>query len=160
MSQGRQDILSGTFLLVLSIILFLMIPSQVETTEGDSLTPASLPLIITAVIGVLSAALLFQGLRAGWRNTSAGQTVGASGLLYVGATIAVMATYAGLINWAGYIAATLLALLALALLYGNRNWVQIAIIIIVAPPLILLFFRFTMLVLLPQGRLVQFFLGS
>ena len=152
MTQGRQDVVSGAVLLVLSIALYLAIPGQVETLEADTLTPASLPFAVTALIGVLSAVLLFQGIRAGGFQ-SGGNAGGARGLVHVGLTLVVMGGYAASIPWAGYIPATIAALLLLTVLYGNRNWKQILLILVIAPPLILIFFRYTMLVLLPQGRL-------
>lgn len=160
MIRGRQDILSGGVLLVLSVALYLAIPGQVETLEGDTLTPASLPLAITGVIGVLSAILLGQGIRDRHLSADTAQKAAAAkGLIYVAATIVVMVGYAALIPWLGYIAATVSVLVLLALLYGNRNWRQILIIIVIAPPLIMVFFRYTMLVLLPQGKLFESLFG-
>ena len=153
MQQGSRDIVSGGVLLVLSIALYLAIPRQVETLTGDTLTPASLPFAITAIIGVLSAVLLFQGLRASQSTASTGITINTGGLIYVGSTIVVMLGYVALIPWIGFIAATAAVLLLLAMLYNNRNWKQILIMMVIAPPFILIFFRYTMLVLLPQGTL-------
>jgi hypothetical protein len=153
MQQGSRDIASGGVLLVLSVALYLAIPGQVETLTGDTLTPASLPFAITGIIGVLSAVLLFQGIRTRRASASSGIAVETGGLLYVGATIVVMIAYAALIPWIGYIAATAAVLLLLALLFNNRNWKQILVMMVIAPPAIMIFFRYTMLVLLPQGKL-------
>jgi hypothetical protein len=152
MHQGSRDIISGSVLLVLSIALYMTIPGQVETLTGESLTPASLPFAITAIIGVLSAVLLIQGIRAARKSASAGITIDTGGLIYVGSTIVVMLTYVALIPWIGFIAATAAVLLLLAMLFNNRNWKQILIMMVIAPPAIMIFFRYTMLVLLPQGK--------
>lgn len=149
---------SGAVLLALSVALYVAIPDQVVTTEGDTLTPASLPTMLAVVIGALSAALLVQGLATRRRAaalaeaeaTAAGPRIG---YVTVAAVIAVATLYIAAIPRAGYLLGTGAALVALALLYGNRSWKQILLLALIAPPAILLFFRYTMLVLLPQGRL-------
>ncbi|MBF0280529.1 MAG: tripartite tricarboxylate transporter TctB family protein [SAR324 cluster bacterium] len=149
--KGSRDILSGSVLLIASLSLYLLIPGQVETLEGETLTPASMPMAIAAFIAVLSAILIFLGIRQRRLDLQEKPLIPEGGGIYLGATIVVMLVYVALISWAGYIAATALVLLALALLFGNRNWKHILLMMLIAPPLIMLFFRYTMLVLLPQG---------
>jgi len=154
MTQGVRDVYSGGVLLVLSIALFFVIPGQVETTVSDTLTPAFVPTTITVLIAALSAVLLVQGLRSRAQETGGGnETITSGGLGYVAVTIGVIIAYAAAIPWLGYIPATAAVLLGLATLYGNRNWKQIVIIMVIAPPVIMVFFRYTMLVLLPEGKL-------
>jgi len=152
MWQGRRDTLSGGLLLVLSVTLYFVIPGQVETLEGDTLTPASLPTALSVIIAGLSAILLVQGLTAP-RGAAPEVAGGRLGAVYVGAVIVAIALYTALIPWLGYIAATAAVILVLSLLYGNRRWRQIVLLMALAPPAIVVFFRYTMLVLLPQGRL-------
>lgn len=153
MRQGSRDITSGSVLLVASIALYLLIPGQIETLDGDTLTPASMPMAITAFIAVLSAILVLSGVRQRSQETSVNSLIPDGGGIYLSLSVVVMIGYVAVIPWAGYISATAVALLALALLFGNRNWKHILIMIVIAPPAILLFFRYTMLVLLPQGML-------
>jgi len=153
MRQGSRDITSGGTLLVASVTLYLLIPGQVETLEGDTLTPASMPMAITLFIAMLSSVLVFSGLRQRTRDTSSSPLVPDGGGKYLGLTVVVMVSYVGLIPWVGFIPATAAALLALALLFGNRDWKVIFLMVLLAPPGILLFFRYSMLVLLPQGTL-------
>jgi putative tricarboxylic transport membrane protein len=153
MQQGARDIVSGGVILVLGIALFVLIPGQVETLEADTLTPAFIPLATTAIICVLAAILLAQGILARTPTESRAEPWSIRPLATMIVTVFVMLVYVGAIPWIGYIAATGAVLVLLALVYGNRSIVQIVILAVVAPPAILVFFRYTMLVLLPQGRL-------
>jgi len=152
MQTGSKDIISGSVLLILSVALYVFIPSQVETVVGDTLTPASLPMAITILIGTLSAILTLNGLVA-YRSSEKNQSkkIEMRPLFYMGITAILMAVYVSFIPWMGYIVATAFALFCLSLLFGNRNWKQILAVMVIAPPAIMLFFRYTMLVLLPDG---------
>ena len=152
MKKSARDIYSGSVFLVLSILLYLVIPGQVETLESENLTPAFIPETMAISIGLLSLILLGQGIR----NSAPvpGQPVWEpGGLKYVVAVILVAIGYTVLMPWVGYLVSTSLALGILCLIYGNRNWLQIIIIMIVCPPIIKIFFRYTMLVLLPKGSI-------
>ena len=155
MRQGSRDIVSGGVLFAASVTLYLLIPGQVETLDGDTLTPASLPFAITALIAVLSAFLVMAGWRQRQRETVDEPLSPKGSGIYLGTTVVTMIGYVAIIPWAGYIASTAAALLALALLFGNRSWKHILIMIVLAPPAILIFFRYTMLVLLPQGSFFE-----
>lgn len=162
MRAGARDSLSGAVLLALAIGLYRDIPDQVETLTGDSLTPASLPGALSALIALLAALLLVQGLLnmgrarvAAQDNPADNNSFSARGCAYVLATAGVAVLYAATIGWLGYLLASALAAGALALLYGHRRWGQILLMMIIAPPLIMFFFRYTMLVLLPEGRLFE-----
>lgn len=151
MQQGKRDILSGGVLLVISIALYLIIPGQVETLEGDTLTPASMPMAIVAIIAALSLCLMVIGFRQRVTEENPEPLIPDGSAIYIGGTAVVTLGYVAAIPIAGYIGATAVALFAFSRLFGNRNWKHILIMVIVAPPAILLFFRYTMLVLLPQG---------
>lgn len=155
MSGGGRDVISGGILLLASLVLLALIPGQVETTEGVNLTPAFIPTVMAIAIACLATVLLIQGIivmRAGapaQRPVPAGRRVRAVVIML--GVVVVIAAQAALLTRLGYIGASALALIALALLYGHRRWWHIAILCIAAPPAILVFFRYTMLVLLPQG---------
>ena len=153
MSQAKLDFVAGLTLFCLAGLLLILIPGQVETTEGDTLTPASLPKIATTFILLLAAALVVQGYLHRREDGETGLSNYFS--VYVFVAIGVMFIYVSLIPYLGYVPSTALALAALMFLYGNRNLTQIVLVCLVAPPLILLFFRYTMLVLLPQGTLME-----
>lgn len=156
MRSGGRDVLSGSVLLLGSLGLLVVLPGQIETTEGPNLTPAFVPTVMAIAIAGLSVVLVLQGiiaLRAAGDEEQAPPAAGKR-LRATLVTIAVAATIAAqtaLLARLGYIGSSALALIALALLYGHRRWWHIAILCIAAPPLILVFFRYTMLVLLPQG---------
>jgi hypothetical protein len=153
MQERQQNIWSGGALLLLCVVLFVQIPGQVGSSDGYSLSPAFLPTLISAIIAVMSAILIIQGVMATAevRSKPLKQSMVEAG--YVGLTVLAMIGYVSVLEWLGFIAATAIVIVVLALLYGNRNWVQIIVTAIVAPPLIMLFFRYAMLVLLPEGTL-------
>ncbi len=153
MSSGGRDVVSGAVLLLASLGLLWMIPGQVETLEGPSLTPAFVPKVMAISIAVLAAVLLVQGAIA---VRSEGVSVASPpdrtrGALNVFIVILIVAVQTALLTRLGYLGATGIAVAALAFLYGHRSWWQIALLAILAPPAILVFFRYTMLVLLPTG---------
>ncbi len=153
MSQAKLDFVAGVTLFCLAGLLLVLIPGQVETTEGDTLTPASLPTIATSFILLLAASLFVQGFR---HRREDGDSEGTSFFsIYVFVAIGVMFIYVSLIPYLGYVLSTALALAVLMFLYGNRSFKQIILVCLVAPPFILLFFRYTMLVLLPRGTLME-----
>lgn len=151
-----RDIGAGGVLLVLSVALYRVIPHQVETLQGDSLTPASLPSALAMLVAVLAAILLLQGMRA-YRQAAPAENGHASwrGRVYVLAVVATVALYIAALEWLGYLLASAVTAGALALLYGHRRWWQIVLLMLLAPPALLYFFRHTMLVLLPEGRLFE-----
>lgn len=155
MTRGGQDILSGAVLLLGSLALLIALPGQIETLDGPDLTPAFIPRLMIIGIGGLSAILLVQGVLTLRREGASGPAVELSDRLRgAGAVLALVAIIVFqilLMTRLGYLGSTALAVGALALLYGHRRWWHIAILMIVAPPAIMLFFRYLMLVLLPSG---------
>lgn len=155
MSSGGRDVVSGAVLLLASLALLVVIPDQVVTTEAPTLTPAFVPTVMAISIAVLSLILLIQGLltlrSAGGATPAKPAGSPVRGVLNVAAVILVIALQTALLTRAGYLGATGLAVGVLALLYGHRNWWQIALLVVLTPPAIMVFFRYTMLVLLPAG---------
>ncbi len=151
-TKATRDIYSGCFFLAFSILLYLVIPTQVETLESEDLTPAFVPETMAITIGLLSLFLLGRGVK----NSAPGsdeQILQPNGLKFVAAVLLVTIAYVVLMPWAGYLITTGITLGLLCLIYGNRNWLQIIIIMIACPPLVQIFFRYTMLVLLPAGSI-------
>jgi hypothetical protein len=151
-----RDAVSGGTLLVFGSALLFAIPYQVETLESDTLTPAFIPTAVTWIIVVLAAVLLARGI-AGRRRNEGGdqprperwrQSLGVMGMVAGAAVLYVLA-----IPVLGYLLASGLALGAFSYLFGHRKWWQILTLMIVTPPALFLFFRYTMLVLLPGGDL-------
>ncbi len=155
MSEGGRDFISGGFLLVFCMVIYFSIPYQVDLEETGTLTAASLPAALTIIIGALSAYLLARGIRstrtAGWNTGEVDEKKG--GFVYVAAVGLTLILYVILIPWLGYLLSTGLILGILSYLYGQRIYWQILVLMVVSPPVIYYFFRYTMLVLLPQGSL-------
>ena len=119
-----------------------------------------MPRFVIGVLIVLSTVLAGQGLLRMRREGPArpaeadvDKRVLLRGLGYAAGVLAVALVYLAAIPTGGYLLATGIAFVPLALLYGNRRWRQIIVAAIVLPPFLFFFFRFTMLVLLPKGTL-------
>lgn len=155
MSSGGRDVVSGAVLLVASLGLLWVIPDQVETLNGPNLTPAFVPTVMAIAIAVLSVILLFQGVCAVRNGASAAeerpQTRRRRSAANVAAVIFIIAVQTALLTRLGYLLATGAAIIALAVLYGHRRWWQVLVLALIAPPAIMLSFRYFMLVLLPPG---------
>lgn len=159
MNQNTRDALSGGTILVLGTALLVAIPHQVETLEGDTLTPAFVPSAMAWIIVVLAALLLGRGLMnrhagdRGSENADPRRYLKAFGVMALCAGTCI--AYVTSISVLGYLLATALALGVLSYLFGHRIWWQIALLMAITPPFVFYFFRYTMLVLLPQGTLFE-----
>ena len=153
MRESLRDAISGGVLLFLGTALALAIPHQVETLESDTLTPAFLPALMAGVVIVLATVLLVRGVYLAQRDSGEPGERHPRALAYMVGVAAVAVAYVALIPVLGFLLATGLALGGFSWLYGHRNRWQLVALMVVTPPVVFFFFRYTMLVLLPQGSL-------
>ena len=153
MRDSLRDAVSGGVLLSLGTALALAIPHQVETLESDTLTPAFVPALMAGVVIVLSAILLVRGVYLARRDPGSGAERHPLAMAYMTGVALVAMAYVALIPVLGFLLATGLALGGFSWLYGHRNRWQVLVLMLVTPPAVFFFFRYTMLVLLPPGSL-------
>lgn len=162
MSEVGIHRLIGGIGLVISLAVYLLIPSQVSLQPipgtGDlvRITPAAVPLVCSSaflVIGILLIAGSFARVRRADRSPVMSIESGAWPKLAF--TTLMLLAYAFSIELFGYLVATVLFLTALNLFFGTRGLGQLAIAVLVIPIAIYLFFSQVMLIPLPEGALIS-----
>ncbi|MEQ9639313.1 MAG: tripartite tricarboxylate transporter TctB family protein [Alphaproteobacteria bacterium] len=151
MTQATRDLSAGLLLAALGCALLAAIPSQVGMGDGGWFSPAFMPAVIGIVIVALALLLAVQGWLRRHQEVVARVEGRGRAWLAICAVVAIIAGQAALMTYAGYIATGAVAVVLLALTYGHRRWWHLVLLAVVVPPALQLFFRYTMLVLLPQG---------
>ena len=158
-SEAFRDLVSGGVVLVFCITIYASIPYQVVIEETGNLTAASVPSILLIIIGTLAAFLSLRGLislhASPSDEDSTNKTTELKGMVYVLYAAFSLIVYVIAISWIGYLLSTMMILFFLSILFGQRVYWRILIFMIVVPPILFFFFRYTMFVLLPQGRLFE-----
>lgn len=126
-------------------------------TEGAGafVKTTTLPTALVVVLAVLSLILLGGSFLRPAEPSSNG-LAGAelrTGLIRVTTMIAWTAVFIGALPWFGYLVSSALFLAGANILYGNRRPISIAVVAVVLPVALLLFFEKFMIVLLPSSRL-------
>jgi len=153
MIQNSHDFKLGTGFAAFSLfLLFFLIPNQVGSlTEPD----AMMPVLITILILVLSIVLILKAIRQPGENElhkAAGKSMPAHALW---AVVAVMAGYAWLLDQTGFLLTSLIAMIALFLVFGVRNFKRIALITAITLGLLYLSFEKLLYAPLPVGALIE-----
>lgn len=150
----------GCLSLVLSVALYLLLPGQVSVEPipgaGDLvwITPATVPLACAmafALIGVLFIGGSF--LSALQKERPVTKLIEREALPKLAFTIITLLAYVFLMEFLGYLLATILFLLTLNLYFGTRGAKQLGVAAILVPAAIFLFFARVMLIPLPEGIL-------
>lgn len=123
----NSDIISGFFFLILSVLIWFFIPSQIDTMETTEVTAQTIPRIVTIGLFLFSACLMLQGLiktprkvfeiSSGIFKSSAFRTEIRS-VLFCGILVA----YSIIFTFTGYLISTSLLCIAILLYYGARRW--------------------------------------
>jgi len=123
----NSDIISSLLFLILAGVIWLLIPSQIDTMETTAVTAQTIPRIVTGGLFLFSVCLLLQGLfktpkktvtiHSGMFRTPAFRQELRS-LLFAGLFI----LYGVLLTFTGYLIATSLLAAAILLYYGARKW--------------------------------------
>ncbi|RJX35981.1 MAG: hypothetical protein C4525_02005 [Desulfarculus sp.] len=161
MIQNAKDFKLGAGLAGFCLLaLVYLIPSQVGSlTDADAMMPA----LITGFILVLSLLLMLQALRrpvaeADQEHPPAGQAVRRSTKITLAAAVAIMAAYAWLLDIAGFVLTSLVAMVALFLIFGVRRWLTIAAITVITLAGLYVCFELLLGAPLPVGTLLERFL--
>lgn len=140
----------GTFFLAVAIFLgyhsFAM-----HDGGGWNLSPALFPVILSSLMALLAAGLIFQGLKNPLSKAKAGDMRKALSVttVRVGGTFGLCLAYALALPVGGFIVTTALFLALFSLLVGERRFWPIAALSILSPAVIYALFRYGLSVLLP-----------
>ena len=67
-NKSSKDIVPGVVFLVLAVVLYLLMPGQIKSTETSAFTARTFPTIALAMIGLCALILIFQGV---WKSVQA-----------------------------------------------------------------------------------------
>ena len=137
-------------------LLFFLIPSQVGSlTEPDAL----MPVLTTSFILILSIVLMLKAIRQPQSKKShpaKGKRLPAYTLWIV---VVTMVVYAWLLNLTGFLLTSLVAMIALFLVFGVRNYKRIVLITVITLGLLYLSFEKLLYAPLPVGTLIEQIMG-
>jgi hypothetical protein len=138
------------------LLLLFIIPNQV----GSLTEPVALvPVLITIVILVLSIVLILKSIRQPNGN-ELHKTIEKSMPAYtVWVVVAVMVGYAWLLDLTGYLLTSLVAMSALFLVFGVRNFLRIVLISAITLGLLYISFEKLLYAPLPVGTLIEKIMG-
>ncbi len=135
----------GVLFLVLSVVLFLIIPDQIEKPlfvlddNENALKPSLFPQLVAAGFGGLGIWLFFKSFSI--REVNKLRNLDGQAIANVLVTLLVMTLYAPLLMQVGFVVASTLVIAALSTFFGNRSYGLTAVVSIVVP--ISIFFVFT-----------------
>lgn len=128
----NNEIISGAVFAILAVVLWLLIPSQVDTMETASINAQTFPRIAIGGLFLCSAGLLLQGIfsipkkevvlsRETFQSPNGRKEL--KSVVYALMLIA----YAVVLTLFGFLIATALLVVAIELFYGARKWYYYAI---------------------------------
>lgn len=158
MRRIHPNVMIGGGLLVFCGVVYLIIPMEIQELmrydASTGLSPSVFPKLSLFLIALFSALLILWGLRS--KEAIAredGETLKMGSGTRVVITLIILAAYIYLISILGYLVATPLALGLLMWYFGERRWLVILSVAILATTGISVFFRHVMYIILPEGIL-------
>ncbi|MBR0596880.1 tripartite tricarboxylate transporter TctB family protein [Sinanaerobacter chloroacetimidivorans] len=128
----NSEIISGAVFLVAAAVLWLLIPSQINTMETSAINAQTVPKIVIGGMGLFSLGLLLQGIftlpkkevvltRAGLISDCFRKEL--KSVVYA----IILLAYLAALTWMGFLISTVLLTIAILLFYGARKWYYYAI---------------------------------
>lgn len=128
----NSEIISGAVFAIVAAVLWLLIPSQVDTMETTAINAQTFPGIAIGGLLLFSVLLLIQGIffapkqevvvtSETWRSESFRKEL--RSIVYA----VMLIVYAVLLTFVGFIIATALLVVSILLFYGARKWYYYAI---------------------------------
>lgn len=143
----------GSVLIVIGIVIFLLIPSQIEQIlwMETSLSPSFFPMTISIAIIAVGIGLIFQS----FLNTTKAEFTGFSYtvLFRVGLAVVSLILYAFLFSNFGFVVTSAFFLGIYAYLFGGRSIIKIGLSMTLIPLCVWLFFEKIFHIPLPHGLL-------
>ena len=128
----NSEIISGIVFLVAAAILWVLVPSQIDTLETSAVNAQTIPRIAIGGMFLFSLGLLLQGIFANEkkvvilnRSTFASESFRKEmrSVLYA----LIFLAYIVLLTFVGFLISTALLVVAILLFYGARKWYYYAI---------------------------------
>ena len=122
----RKLIAGGVLFLIVSVVLHILIPSQIRTLETSAVTAATVPTLLIRGMIICSVILLVQGILSKEKTeyTISGAIFTRENLLRLKPVIyiAMLIAYALLLPHIGFIISSLLLANGILLYFGTRKW--------------------------------------
>ncbi len=144
-------------LMVFSIIVFILIPYQIEKPKllmGRSLsglTPSLFPRL--SIVGLFILSVCYLAFSPKMEEENLFKALKANSLVKVLVTVVVFIAYALLFEPLGFMLSSALVVCFLTIYYGNRNIFIMLLVVVGAPLAIYFMFTHILLVSLPEGLL-------
>lgn len=146
----------GIAFLLLGVIIYLLSYIEASGIQDWSLSPGFFPrLAATFIVGLSLLLILITVVFEGETKAPVSGQIRWRVFWYVIGTIAIMILYVSLIEWLGFIIATVISMTGMMVLYGFRRWIVIALMSVGLPLLIYFFALKVMYVLFPTGKIFQ-----
>jgi hypothetical protein len=148
---STKSLLEGIFVLSLGGIIFILIPTQVEEIPGMEtiMSPSALPTIISIILIILGAGLIFQSLRMAVPKPS--QEIPKQVVFRVVISVILLILNTILLSHLGFVVTSSIFLGIFAFLFGSRNIAKIIFSMTFIPILIWLFIEKLFNIPLPRG---------
>ncbi|MDH2926693.1 tripartite tricarboxylate transporter TctB family protein [Lonepinella koalarum] len=127
--QFRQDLVGSTVFLIVSVVIWYLIPSQIVLTHDEPINSQTFPRLIIGLMGLCSLILLIKELIKWGRK----QPVKMVELHFKqesrsAMVLLLLALYWGLMHWVPFAIASIIFSSLMLLSFGCRNWRYYAIV--------------------------------
>ena len=149
-----KKMIPSAVILLIDVILFLLVPSQVKVLTDGLVTTRFMPYVVTGMIGICAAVDLLQTWIKGRRveAASAGKRYfSVKGFLRVVGAMAALAVYLLLMRTLGFVVDSILLCAGTMLILGNRNVKQILLASVLLSLGVYCLFKLGLSLRLPAG---------
>lgn len=149
-----KKMIPSAVILLIDVILFLLVPSQVKVLTDGLVTTRFMPYVVTGMIGICAAVDLLQTWIKGRRveAASAGKRYfSVKGFFRVVGAMAALAVYLLLMRTLGFVVDSILLCAGTMLLLGNRNVKQILLASVLLSLGVYCLFKLGLSLRLPAG---------
>lgn len=128
----NSEIISGIIFAIVGAVMWLLIPSQVQTLEKSAINAQTFPRIAIGgmflfAVGLLLEGLFFKEKKAVYLSKETFRSAGFKKEMRSVIFALFLIAYCFLVGRLGYVACTLLLVVAVMLFYGARKWYYYAI---------------------------------
>ena len=128
----NSEIISGAVFLVTAIVLWLLVPSQINTMETTAVNAQTIPRVAIGGMGLFSLGLLLQGIFSAEKKTVVLNREAFTSEKFRQEMRSVvyalmLLAYLVLLTYCGCLIATILLVVSILLFYGARKWYYYAI---------------------------------
>lgn len=127
----NQDLIGSTLFLILSIIIWLMIPSQIKANEGYLITSQTFPRVIVGLMGLSSLYLFIKEIIKVIKKEPVTKVE-----IYIKeefksiVVILLLIGYWIILHWLTFMASSIIFGICMLVFYKNKNWKYYGIVVV------------------------------